>query len=95
VKFSIPYSPIAKTLVGGGLTLLVVTLLKFALDLPVLLETIVVIALSLLFYLFWILLTKTLTTGDLILLEKTVPLPKRIISFIKKFVKKTLDSMPV
>jgi len=91
VKFSIPYSPIAKTLVGGGLTLLVVTFLKFALDLPVLAEAIIVIIMSLLFYLVWILFTKTLTTADLILLEKTMPIPKRIINFVKKFVKKTLN----
>ncbi len=95
VSFSIPYSPIVKTLVGGGLTLLVVTVLKLVLDLPVLAEAIIVIVLSLLFYLVWILLTRTLTAGDLVLLERTMPIPKRIINFAKKFVKKTLDSIPV
>jgi len=86
VKFTIPSSPLIKTLVGGLLTLLMVSGLKLIINLPPLLELFVVMIPSLLFYGAWILLTRALTWDDLLLLKNTMPIPKWLLRIARKFI---------
>jgi len=86
VKFRVPSSPLIKALVGGLLTLLMVSGLKWIIDLPPLLELFVVMIPSLLFYGAWVLLTRALTWDDLLLLKNTMPIPKWLLRVARKFI---------
>ena len=86
VKFTVPSSPLIKTLAGGLLTLLMVSGLKWIINLPPLLELFVVMIPSLLFYGAWILLTRALTWNDLLLLKNTMPIPKWLLRVARKFI---------
>lgn len=72
VRFVLPSSSILKALIGGGLTLLIIFVLKFMFVLPPLPETIIVLVPSLLFYAGWIFATRAITVGDLKVLKKSV-----------------------
>ena len=87
IKAAIPFSSLAKTLVGGLLTLLLVAGLKAIIDLPALLEVAVIIVPGLLFYGFWVLFTRTLELRDLLLMKKTLPIPRWVLRIAKKFVR--------
>jgi O-antigen/teichoic acid export membrane protein len=82
VEFSMPTLSILKTIWGGLLTMLIIFGLKSIVELPPWFELLIVMAPSLLFYIAWIILTKTLTPKDLELLEK-VGLPLK--SIAKRF----------
>ena len=86
VKFKIPSSHLIKALIGGLLTLLMVSGLKLIINLPPLLELFVVMIPSLLFYGAWILLTRALTWDDLLLLKNTMPIPKWLLRVARKFI---------
>jgi len=87
VKFKIPSSPLTKALIGGLLTLLMVSGLKLIINLPPLLELFVVMIPSLLFYGAWILLTRALTWDDLLFLKNTMPIPKWLLRVARKFIR--------
>jgi O-antigen/teichoic acid export membrane protein len=85
VKFSVPVVAILKTIVGSTLTLLIITGFKLAIDLPPMIELFVVIIPSALFYMAWVLLSKTFEKEDLALLAKVVPIPNRVLKVAKRF----------
>jgi len=84
VPFSLPVSSMMKTAAGSVLTLLLISVLKSILVLPVLAEAAVVILVSFLFYAGWVFVTKTLSRDDLIFLAKVVPVPRRFLSLARK-----------
>ncbi len=86
VKFKIPSSHLIKALIGGLLTLLMVSGLKLIINLPPLLELFVVMIPSLLFYGAWILLTRALTWDDILMLKNTMPIPKWLLRVARKFI---------
>lgn len=87
VKFTMPSVSIFKTIVGGLLTLLLVSGLKFVIKLPLWLELFVVIVPSLLLYLIWVLVTKIITVDDLELLEKAGQPFKKLADVAKRLAK--------
>lgn len=87
VKFRIPLSSLSKTICGGVLTLILIAGLKYVLELPPWPEAFVVMIPSLLFYGAWILMTKAVTTDDLRLIARIVPIPKWLVKFANKLVK--------
>lgn len=87
IKFTVPSSSLAKAVVGGVLTLLLVSVLKAVVDLPLFLELFVAIVPSLLFYAMWVLFTRTLERSDLLLLKNAVPVPKWVLRIAKKFIR--------
>jgi len=87
VKFKIPSSPLIRALIGGLLTLLMVSGLKLIINLPPIIELFVVVIPSLLFYGAWILLTRALTWDDLLLLKNTMPIPKWLLRVARKFIR--------
>jgi len=86
VKFTIPSLPLIKGLIGGLLTLLMVSVLKLIISLSPLLELFIVMIPSLLFYGAWVLLTRALTWDDLLLLKNTVPFPEWLLRVARKFI---------
>jgi stage V sporulation protein B len=72
VRYVLPYLSILKALIGGGLTLLMIFVLKSMLSLPPLLKTVIVLIPSLLFYAGWALSTRAITMGDLSILKKSL-----------------------
>ena len=84
VSFSPPTSPMAKTVAGSVLTLLLISALKSILVLPVFAEAVVVVSVSFLFYAGWVLVTKALSKDDLVFLAKVVPAPRRLLSLAGK-----------
>jgi len=92
VRFTIPSSSLLKALGGGLLALLMIFGLKLIIDLPPIFELpipefFVVMTPSLIFYAAWILRTKTLTWGDLLLLKNAMPIPKWLLRVARKFIK--------
>ncbi|MEW6221787.1 MAG: flippase [Candidatus Hadarchaeota archaeon] len=87
VKTKFPFLAIGKTIIGSLIILLLVVVLKAAIDLHPLLEFFVVMAPCLFFYVVWVLFSRTLELSDLQLLKKTVPVPKLLINILKKFVR--------
>ena len=88
IRFPVPIAAIFKTLVGGGLTLLVIWGLKSIVFLPPWLALFAVIIPSLLFYVVWICRTGAVTMGDIDLLDRVVPVPKRLIGALKRLTSK-------
>ena len=76
VGFTMPSSPLLKTVVGGVLTLFLIFGLKSALGLPPWPEAFAVMIPSLVFYGIWILATKAITRNDLGLIARIVPVPE-------------------
>jgi len=86
VKFTVPSLSLIKTLAGGLLTLLIISILKLSISLSPILELFVVMIPSLLFYGMWILLTRVLTLDDFLLLKNTIPVTKWLFLAISKLV---------
>lgn len=87
VKFTVPTSPLLKTLAGGVLTLLLIFSLKHIIVLPPWPEAFAVVIPSLLFYGVWILTTKAVTRDDLTLVKRIVPIPGWLVKAAGKFVR--------
>lgn len=88
IRFTVPASPLLKTLVGGVLTLLLIFGLKSTLVLPPWPEAFAVVIPSLAFYGIWILATKAVTKDDMVLIARIVPMPKWLVRAAGKFVGK-------
>lgn len=87
VKFTVPSLSLIKTLTGGLLTLLIISILKIVINLSPILEVFVVMIPSLLFYGVWILLTGVLTLDDYRLLKNTIPIPKPLTWIARNFIR--------
>ena len=87
IRYTIPYSPLLKTAVGGVLTLLLIFGLKFVLVLPTWPKAFAVMIPSLLFYGIWILATKTITRDELVLIRKIVPMPEWLVKTMKRIIR--------
>lgn len=87
IKFSLPVSPMIKTITGSVFTLLIVWSLKSILILPVFIETAIVAFAGLLFYLIWIIATKALTRDDIALLVRAFPIPRRLVKWAARYFK--------
>jgi len=87
IGFTLPASFLLKTIVGGLFTLAIIFGLKSALALPAWPEAFVVMALSLLFYVVWILMTKTITKDELRLVARIVPIPKWLVKVAERFIR--------
>lgn len=88
IRFTIPSSPLFKTIVGGVLTLLLIFGLKSILVLSPWPEAFAVMIPGLVFYGLWILATKTITKDDLRLIKEIVPVPRWLGRAAEKFVGK-------
>ena len=86
IKLTFPFSSIFRSVVGGAIALLIVWCLKATINLPALVEAVVVTVPSLFFYIVWVLWTKALGLGDLLLLKNTVPIPKWVLRVARKFI---------
>ena len=86
VKFTVPASPLLKTLAGGMLTLLLIFGLKSILVLPPWPEAFAVLIPALIFYGAWVLASKAITKDDLRLIARIVPMPKWLVKAAGKFV---------
>lgn len=82
--FPVPISSILKTVAGGGITLLMIWVLKSVLVLPFWSELFVVVVPSAIFYTLWVFRTGTITEEDLDTLSRAVPIPERLIKVLKK-----------
>jgi len=88
VKFTLPALPLFKTIMAGLLTLFFILLLKSIITLtPWWLKFIVVVAPGLLFYAAVILAMRTIDGQDFGLLKEVVPIPKRLVKIIGRFVR--------
>lgn len=87
IGFTLPASLLVKIIAGGLLTLAIIFGLKSALALPAWPEAFVVMTLSLLFYVVWILMTKTITKDELRLAARMVPIPKWLIKVAERFIR--------
>ena len=88
VKFTVPISPLLKTMAGGVLTLLLIFGLKFLLVLSPWPEAFAVMIPSLVFYGAWILLTKAVTKDDMRFIAQIVPMPGWLVRAAGRFVGK-------
>jgi stage V sporulation protein B len=88
VDFTVPASSLAKTLAGGLLTLLLILGLKIVIELPPWPEAFVIVISGLIFYGIWILVTKAVTSDDLKLIARIVPMPKWLVRVTGKFLRK-------
>lgn len=88
VKFTVPISPLLKTMAGGVLTLLLIFGLKSLLVLPPWPEAFAVMIPSLVFYGAWILLTKAVTKDDMRFIAQIVPMPGWLVRAAGRFVGK-------
>lgn len=84
IVFPVPVSDILKTLAGGGVTLLLVFILKRVLVLPLWPAFFTVMIPAILFYSIWILRTGVIVKKDLDLVDRTTPIPKQLIRTVKK-----------
>jgi len=84
IRLSIPSTSIIKALAGGLLTLLFISELKAIIKLPPFIEFFAVMLPCLLFYSAWVLLTRTLTQDDLVLVRTTVPATGWLARMLKK-----------
>lgn len=87
IKFYVPVLPMIKTITGGILALIIIWSLKSLLVLPVLAETAIVALAGVLFYFIWILATKALTRDDVILLANAFPIPRRLVTWMARYLK--------
>ncbi|MEM4972671.1 MAG: polysaccharide biosynthesis C-terminal domain-containing protein, partial [Candidatus Hadarchaeales archaeon] len=85
VEFTLPTSPIFKTLIGAALTLLLISGLKSAISLPPWPEAFVVTILGLLFYGGWVFATGAITRGDVRLVTSIIPMPTWLANFVERF----------
>jgi stage V sporulation protein B len=85
VSFLLPASSMIKTVVGSMLTLLLISVLKSILVLPVIVEALVIIPVSFFFYAGWVLITKALSKADLTFLAKVTPIPRSFFSLWGKY----------
>jgi stage V sporulation protein B len=86
IELAFPFPSLFKAVAGAVMALLIVWGLKAVIDLPIIVETIVVLGCALSFYMIWILRTKTLNRPDLVLLKNTVPVPKQVLRVAQKFI---------
>ncbi|MGQ9788761.1 MAG: flippase [Candidatus Hadarchaeaceae archaeon] len=86
IKFKASASSILKTACGGLLTLLLVLCLKRVIELPPWTEAFIVVAISFLFYTWWILITKALTKEDLKLVARIISMPRWLLKVAGKIV---------
>jgi len=86
IKFTVPSSSLLKAACGGVLALLLISGLKFVIELPPWPEAFVVVTLGLLFYSGWILVTRALTKDDLNLMARIVPVPRWLLRVAGKLV---------
>jgi len=70
VSIQVPWSPIVKSLLGAGLALLLIGLLKAQLTLPLLWKTVCVLGPALVFYVFWEMVAGVLSIDDLRIIEE-------------------------
>jgi len=87
VKFTVPASPLLKTLAVGLLTLLLIFGLKSILVLPPWPEAFAVMIPGLVFYGVWILVTKAITKDDLKLIARIVLMPSWLVKVARRFVR--------
>ncbi|MGC8816323.1 MAG: flippase [Candidatus Hadarchaeum sp.] len=88
MRFTAPASSLAKTILGGILTLFLIFGLKSVIELSPWVEAFVVIVPSLVFYIVWILATKAVTREDLELIARIVPMPRWLVRAAGKVVGK-------
>lgn len=89
VKFALPTSSLFKTIIAGLLALLFILGLKSIITLtPWWLEFVIIAIPGLLFYVAIILAMQTIDKRDLKLLKATLPIPKRLVKIVEKFVRK-------
>lgn len=88
VKFALPPSPLFKMIIAGLLTLLLIFGLKSIVVLPLpWLEALIVLIPSLVFYAVLVIAMGTISKQDLILLKGAMPIPKRLVKIMERFVK--------
>jgi len=88
IKIRIPHIPLLKASTGGFLTLLITLFLKGVLILHPWIEAFICLFLGLIFYVFFILLTKTLTRNDLKVLSKiNIPIPDIFVKLADRVVR--------
>jgi O-antigen/teichoic acid export membrane protein len=87
ITYTVPSSSLLKTAIGGVLTLLLIFGLKFAIALPAWPKAFAVMIPSLLFYGIWILATKAITSDELMLIRKIVPIPEWLVKTMKKIIR--------
>ena len=86
IVFRLPYATMAKTLCGGGATLVLIFFLKGYLSLSPIAELVIVGIVSLTFYIAWLLLTKCVKSDDIENISNIgVPVPKFVVNIVKKF----------
>ncbi|KUO42689.1 MAG: hypothetical protein APU95_04475 [Hadesarchaea archaeon YNP_N21] len=88
LEFIAPVSSLAKTALGGVITLFLIFELKSLIELSPWVEAFVVIILSLVFYAAWILATRAVTREDLQLIARIIPMPKWLVRAAGKVVGK-------
>jgi O-antigen/teichoic acid export membrane protein len=86
IKFAAQIPSLLKAVIGGGIVFLMIGGLKLIIDLPPVVEAVVIMAPGLFFYSLWILRTKALDWNDLLLIRNTIPIPKYVLNLMKKFI---------
>jgi len=84
IKFPAPLSSMTKAIVGGILTLFLVFGLKLIIPLPPWPKLFAVLIPAGLFYIAWIFATRTIVRGDLKIMRRAVPVPRRINKILRK-----------
>ena len=85
IGFFPDFSPLLKVFGGSFLTLLVIVIVKGILPLSVWPLLIVSMSAGAIFYLFWIFEIGVVKGKDLDTIEENTPVPKRIVSFFRKY----------
>lgn len=84
VRLTVPASGMLKSLIGGGLTLILILGLKSAITFHPWLTAVVVLVPSFLLYWLWLLASDAITKRDLGTIKQIVPLPKPIFNFCNR-----------
>lgn len=84
LEFSLPFSQMAKTILGGVTSLAVMFLFKELVSFSLWLQIFTILALGLVSYVLFTFLSKTVTSQDLDFIESFTPLPKRIVKTLKR-----------
>lgn len=88
IKFPVPFQPVAKTVTGGILALLLIICLKSILPFLMWPKLLTILISAGLFYSIWILRMGVFVRKDFTMVEKTVPIPKQIKSILRKLTAK-------
>ncbi|MFW5912287.1 MAG: flippase [Candidatus Hadarchaeota archaeon] len=85
IGFFPEFFPLLKAGGGSLLTLMLIFSVKKVLPLPVWPLLFVSMGSGLIFYMFWIFGTRTILEKDLVTIEENTPVPKEIVSFLRKY----------